>query len=44
MVLSDNIFYGGGFTGQLRKAVEDAEKNNKATSLDTGCQPQSGMV
>lgn len=31
LVLGDNIFYGSGFTGLLRKAVEDAEKNNKAT-------------
>ncbi len=31
LVLGDNIFYGSGFTGLLRKAVEDAEKNKKAT-------------
>ena len=31
LVLGDNIFYGSGFTGLLRKAVEDAEKNNKAS-------------
>ena len=31
MVLGDNIFYGSGFTSLLRKAVEDAEKNQKAT-------------
>lgn len=31
LVLGDNIFYGSGFTGLLRKAVEDAEKNQKAT-------------
>ena len=31
LVLGDNIFYGSGFTGLLRKAVEDAEKNAKAT-------------
>ncbi len=31
LVLGDNIFYGSGFTGLLRKVVEDAEKNQKAT-------------
>ena len=31
LVLGDNIFYGSGFTGLLRKAVEDAENNQKAT-------------
>ena len=31
MVLGDNIFYGSGFTKLLKTAVEDAEKNNKAT-------------
>ena len=31
LVLGDNIFYGSGFTGLLRKAVGDAEKNAKAT-------------
>lgn len=31
LVLGDNIFYGQGFTGMLRKAVETAEKENNAT-------------
>ena len=31
LVLGDNIFYGSGFTGLLRNAVKDAEKNKKAT-------------
>ena len=31
MVLGDNIFNGNGFTKLLKAAVEDAEKNNKAT-------------
>lgn len=31
LVLGDNIFYGQRFTGMLREAVTDAEKNNKAT-------------
>ena len=31
LVLGDNIFNGNGFTALLKKAVEDAEKNGKAT-------------
>ena len=31
LVLGDNIFYGSGFTGLLRKAVKDAGENQKAT-------------
>lgn len=31
LVLGDNIFYGQSFVPMLNKAVEDAERNNKAT-------------
>ncbi len=31
MVLGDNIFYGNGFGKVLKKTVNDAEKNNRAT-------------
>ena len=31
LVLGDNIFYGQGFSGMLRQAVETAERYNKAT-------------
>jgi glucose-1-phosphate thymidylyltransferase len=31
LVLGDNIFHGTGFVSLLRQAVEDAEKNDKAT-------------
>ena len=31
LVLGDNIFYGQGFSGMLQRAVETAEKDNKAT-------------
>ena len=31
MVLGDNIFYGNGFSGILRSALEFAEKNDRAT-------------
>ena len=31
LVLGDNIFYGQSFTRMLQKAVEDAEKESKAT-------------
>ena len=31
LVLGDNIFYGSGFTGMLKQAVENAEKNGRAT-------------
>ena len=31
LVLGDNIFYGGGFTGMLKQAVANAEENGQAT-------------
>lgn len=31
MVLGDNLFYGNGFSGILRSAVENAEKNKRAS-------------
>ena len=31
LVLGDNIFYGGGFTGLLKESVENAEKHGLAT-------------
>ena len=31
LVLGDNIFYGSGFSAMLRQAVEDAERNARAT-------------
>lgn len=31
LVLGDNIFYGAGFSGLLRKSVENAEKHGQAT-------------
>ena len=31
LVLGDNIFYGSGFTGMLKQAVEHAEKDGRAT-------------
>lgn len=31
LVLGDNIFYGQGFTGMLKEAVQDAEEHHKAT-------------
>ena len=31
LVLGDNIFYGGGFTGLLRESVKTAEQEDKAT-------------
>lgn len=36
LVLGDNIFYGSGFTKLLRKTVEDADKNGKATVFGRG--------
>lgn len=31
LVLGDNIFYGGGFTGMLKQAVKSAEEDDRAT-------------
>ena len=31
LVLGDNIFYGGGFTGMLKQTVANAEQNGRAT-------------
>ena len=31
MILGDNIFYGPGFSGMLKKAVKDAQENGEAT-------------
>ncbi len=31
LVLGDNIFYGGGFSGLLKESVDNAEKNGQAT-------------
>ena len=31
LVLGDNIFYGGGFTGMLKQAVKSAEEDGRAT-------------
>lgn len=31
LILGDNIFYGNGFSGILRKAVQNAEENGRAT-------------
>lgn len=36
LVLGDNIFYGQGFTGMLKKAVETAEVEHKATVFGYG--------
>lgn len=38
MVLGDNIFYGNGFSGILKKAVFNAEKNCRATIFGYGVQ------
>lgn len=43
LVLGDNIFYGSGFTKQLKQAVKDAD-NGKATILAIGYPIQNVMV
>ncbi len=35
LILGDNIFYGNHFTGMLREAVENTEKNHRATVFGT---------
>ena len=44
LVLGDNIFHGAGFTSILHEAVEDVEKNGKATVEEKPASPKSNYA